>query len=206
VKSREIPISFLPRTLVCLAAGSLIFSTARRSIAQDQPAPAPAAEAAATPAPAPPAETKPAIDMYDLDYDENTDQFLVVGTKVGYDGPVFSVYDDGKKESEGALKNGHEHGHWIEYFENGTKASEGGYNEGREEGPWKYWHENGNLQSDGSFSDGSPIGKWTNFFESGKVDSEGVFTGGLMDGDWIFYDAKTGEPTTIRFNNGLKVK
>jgi hypothetical protein len=204
VKSRAFPTSSLPRTLVWLAALGLALCPARRSPAQDQATPAPAATPAATPAPA--AQTKPAIDMYDLDYDQETDQFLVVGTKQGYNGPVFSVYEGGKKESEGALKNGHEHGHWIEYFENGNKASEGDYFEGREEGPWKYWFENGNLQSDGSYKDGSPIGKWTNFFENGKVDSEGVFTDGLMDGAWIFYDAKTGEPTTIQFNNGLKVK
>lgn len=145
---------------------------------------------------------KEPIDMYDLDYDEENDRFLVVGTQIGYSGPVFSVYDDGQRESTGALKDGFEQGPWVTYYEDGTKETEGVYVRGLEDGPWSYYYENGNLASSGAFKEGSLVGRWTEFFEDGTVESDGVYTDGLMDGDWKFYQPGTPEPRVISFNNG----
>ena len=145
---------------------------------------------------------KEPIDMYDLDYDEENDRFLEVGTQIGYSGPIFSVYDDGTIESTGALKDGLETGKWVTYFEDGVKETEGAFENGLEVGPWSYFHENGNLESSGSYQDGSLVGRWTAFFEDGTVESDGVYSDGLMDGDWKFYAPGTGEERVITFDNG----
>ncbi len=166
----------------------------------------------ATPASTPQVEAPPAadddtadkepIDMYDLDYDEENDRFLVVGTQIGYSGPVFSVYSDGKRESTGALKDGFEHGPWVTYYEDGSKETEGSYIRGLEDGPWSYYFENGNLDSSGTYREGSLVGRWTDFFEDGTIESDGIYTDGLMDGDWKFYQPGNPEPRVITFNNG----
>lgn len=148
---------------------------------------------------------KEPIDMYDLDYDEENDRFLVVGTQTGYTGPVFSVYSGGQRESTGALKDGFEHGKWVTYYEDGTKETEGSYILGLEDGPWSYYFENGNLDSSGPYKAGSLIGRWTEFFEDGAIESDGVYTDGYMDGSWKFYQPGNPEPSVITFQNGREV-
>ncbi len=161
------------------------------------PPPTPAAGQADADAPA-----ADPIDMYDLDYDEENDRFLVVGTRTGYTGPVYSVYDDGTKEEVGALKDGVENGPWVSYYEDGTKESEGTYVAGLEDGPWSYFYENGQLESSGLYDNGSLVGRWTGFFDNGKIDSDGIYVDGLMDGEWKFYDQATGEERVLTFNQG----
>ena len=46
-----------------------------------------------------------------------------------YSGPVFSLYDDGKKKAEGFLKSGWKDGKWTEWHENVQKKTEKSYNE-----------------------------------------------------------------------------
>lgn len=152
------------------------------------------------------AEKKEPVNMFEiLDYDENLDVFNEPGTKTPYTGPVFSVYDDGVREADGYLKDGHEEGWWIDYHENGNKAAEGVYKAGEEDGYWSYFHENGAFESGGAYKDGVPVGKWVSFFESGKPDFTGQYSNGLMDGDWTFYDETTGEARVIKFEKGTQL-
>jgi antitoxin component YwqK of YwqJK toxin-antitoxin module len=151
------------------------------------------------------AADKAPVDMFQQDYDPDKDVFYVVGTKEPYNGPVFSVYDNGGKEAEGTLSEGKEDGHWIEYHENGIKSAEGIYRGGLEVGVWKYWHESGKEQSEGAYSAGLPIGRWKTFYEDGKPESEGVFVSGLAEGDWMIYDEVTGKGTIVKYKNGEEV-
>lgn len=149
---------------------------------------------------------KEPVDMFEiLDYDENLDIFNEPGTKTPYTGPVFSTYEEGGREAEGFLKDGHEDGWWIDYYETGIKAAEGVYKAGNEDGYWSYFHENGAFESGGAYKDGVPVGKWVSFFESGKPDFEGEYINGLMDGDWTFYDETTGEGRVIKFEKGTQL-
>lgn len=151
-------------------------------------------------------EEKKPVDMFEiLDYDEDLDVFNEPGTKTPYTGPVFATYDDGTRESDGFLKDGHEEGWWVDYHENGNIAAEGAYIAGAEDGYWRYNHENGTFESGGSFNNGTPVGKWLNFFEDGKPDFEGQYVDGLMDGDWTFYDSKTGKARVIKFDKGTQL-
>lgn len=143
-----------------------------------------------------------AIELYSLDYNEDLDLFYAPGTETPYTGPVYSTYEDGSNELEGALKDGQRDGHWVEKYENGKTASDGDYRAGKEVGAWKYWFENGTLQSEGSYSDASPVGPWKTYYENGKPESEGTYVAGEMDGPWKLFDDTTGETRVVKFKDG----
>lgn len=177
--------------------------------AQDAPTPTPAAASTLlfTPPPSGTAAnpSRTPVDMFAQDYDETKDVFLVPGTKEPYNGPVFSRGDNGKLESQGALKNGHEDGLWTEYYADGTKSSEGSYNQGLEEGPWKYWSENGKLASEGAYSEGEMIGRWKTYFDSGAPESEGIYIHGKADGEWKTYDEESGKMAIVKYKDGVQL-
>jgi len=178
----------------------------RAGFAQETPTPdtAPAVSTAAPTSPEAAPATKP-VDLFEQDYDEPSDTFLIPGTKTPYSGPVYSTYDSGKKESTGTLKDGHEEGLWTEYYEDGTKSSEGVYRAGKEEGAWKYWFENGKLQCEASYSDGIPTGRWKTYFESGAPESEGVYIQGKADGEWNIYDEESGKASIVKYKDGVQL-
>jgi len=51
-------------------------------------------------------------------------------TNKPYSGPVFSLYENGQKRSEGTLKDGKADGKWTEWYETGQKKGEGTYKDG----------------------------------------------------------------------------
>jgi len=199
------------------------------SLAQDSPAPTPASQTSPSPTPAaslsdgdsetpgstvdkpadpsaatasPTSAQKP-VDMFEQDYDETRDIFLVPGTQTPYSGPVYSTNDSGTgKDAVGTLKDGHEDGLWTKYYENGIKSEEGIYRNGNEVGTWKYWHDNGQLQAEGAYRDGVPIGRWKTYYETGKPETEGVFVDGQMEGDWKIWDEATGVMAIKKYKNG----
>nr|HAD53484.1 hypothetical protein [Algoriphagus sp.] len=68
------------------------------------------------------------------------------GTLKDGDGTRITYYVNGKKESEGAYKEGKADGRWIFFHENGRKASEGAMKDGKREGPWRYYNSAGRLE------------------------------------------------------------
>ena len=44
--------------------------------------------------------------------------YKIYGTNQPYTGPVFSIFKDGSKQSEGNLKDGKINDEWIEYYSN----------------------------------------------------------------------------------------
>lgn len=202
----KISLSFL--TALMTVATPLLAADPTPTPEEGKPAVSPTTEATATPAATVEAVASPAKDaaalvaLYSLDYNEDLDLFYATGTQTPYTGAVFSNYENGQKELQGALKDGQRDGHWVEYYENGKMASTGEYRGGKEVGPWKYWFENGTLQSEGSYSDASPVGKWVTYYENGKKESEGVYVAGEMDGPWTLYDDTSPEVRVVKFKDG----
>jgi len=54
-------------------------------------------------------------------------------------------YENGRKEKEGAFRDGRKDGLWVEYYPNGKMRSEGTYDDERRDGRWTYWQEDGQL-------------------------------------------------------------
>jgi hypothetical protein len=207
---------FMKLPFISLLTASVIVGSSAVGRAQDTATPAPPASASTVTSPA--ASATPAAAsalvaatavaptaLYSLDFDEEADLFYAPGTKIPYEGPVFSNYANGKTELTGALKNGRRDGRWTDYYDSGKLESVGNYRNGNESGDWKYWTEEGTLESEGSYSDGRPVGLWKTFYETGKPESEGIYVDGKKDGPWTTYNEETGRPRTVMFKNGEEV-
>ena len=83
--------------------------------------------------------------------------FYTNDTNKPYSGPVFSLYDDGKKKEEGNFKDGKSDGVRTEWNWNGQKGSEGNYRDGKQDGKATIWHENGQKSDEVTYKDGELI-------------------------------------------------
>ena len=79
--------------------------------------------------------------------------FYTNDTNKPYSGPVFSLYDDGKKKEEGNFKDGKQDGKATIWHENGQKSDEVTYKDG-ELISEKCWDEDGNECECRAFSSG----------------------------------------------------
>ena len=88
---------------------------------------------------------------------ERDNVYYTKDTNKPYTGDVFSLYDDGKKKSEGAFKYGYYNGKWISWHSNGQKYTEGTFKDDYYDGKWTSWYENGQEYSEGIYKDGNVI-------------------------------------------------
>ncbi|HIB32429.1 MAG TPA: hypothetical protein EYO45_04895 [Candidatus Marinimicrobia bacterium] len=123
--------------------------------------------------------------------------FYTINTNKPYSGDVFSLYDDGKKKDEGALKNGRENGGWTYWHENGQKRSKGNYKNGDKYGKWTYFYQN-KQKTEVANSDGTinktghrtMLEKNTLWYKDGQKWQEGTYKDGKEDGLWtIWYES-----------------
>ena len=88
---------------------------------------------------------------------ERDNVYYTKDTNKPYTGEVFSLYDDGKKKSEGAFKDGYYNGKWTSWHSNGQKYTEGTFKDDYYDGKWTSWYENGQKYSVGIYKDGNVI-------------------------------------------------
>ena len=81
-------------------------------------------------------------------------------TNKRYSGPIFSLYDDGKKKEEGTLKDGKmiSRTEW-EWYSNGQKIFERTYKDGELDGLRTKWYKNGQKRKEETYKDGKRISK-----------------------------------------------
>ena len=106
---------------------------------------------------------------YDTTLIEKGQLYYTKDTNQPYSGPVFSLYENGKKKEEGSLKDGKmiSKTEW-EWYGSGKKMKEETYKDGKPDGPFTVWYENGQKKEEGTFKDGEWIsGKEWN--EDGSV-------------------------------------
>ena len=89
--------------------------------------------------------------------------------------------------TQGSIRNGKEHGPWVEYWENGQLSSEGTYKDGKKDGPWVAYNVNGRLQSKRTYKDGKLDGPWVWYWGNGKICTKGTYKDGKRDGTWVGY-------------------
>ena len=142
---------------------------------------------------------------YEETLNERDGVFYTKDTNEPYSGPVFSLYDDGKKNKEGTFKDGKEDGLWTSWYENGQKwreriykpdelysytvwnrngikDREGNYKNGKEDGLYTEWYENGQKKSELNYKDGKKDGLYTGWWENGQKSDEMTFKEGYLDG------------------------
>ena len=102
--------------------------------------------------------------------------FYTKDTNKPYSGPVFSLYDDGKKKEEGSLKDGKmiSKTKW-KWYKNGQKWSEGNFKDGKVDGSFTFWYENGQKNYEENYKDGIKIGSGTGWYKNGQKNFEGTY-------------------------------
>ena len=74
-------------------------------------------------------------------------------TNKPYSGPVFSLYENGQKMSEGTMKDGKPDGLLTSWYENGKKELEATVKDGELDGLLTSWYENGKMKIKGTLKD-----------------------------------------------------
>lgn len=85
------------------------------------------------------------------------------------DGYNVFYYPDGKKSSEGNLKNGKPNGYWITYFKNGKLKSEGNRVDFLLDSTWKFYNEKGYMVKEVNYLYGLKHGDLNTYNDSGEI-------------------------------------
>ena len=130
--------------------------------------------------------------------------FYTKDTNKPYSGPVFSLYEDGKKKEKGSLKKGKmiSKTKW-KWYENGQMWSEENFKDGKVDGTFTFWYENGQKNYEQNYKDGIKIGLWRSWFENGQKNYEIIYKDDKRDGlltTWYEDGQKSSEGT---FKDGI---
>jgi len=119
--------------------------------------------------------------------------------KNGYN--VF-YFDNGKKSSEGTMKNGKADGYWKNYYKTGILKNEGNRKDFLLDSIWKFYNEKGQLTKTFNYSKGKKNGYITTYDTAGIVVSkENYISDVKQDTSYTYY--KTGlVKQSIPFKNG----
>ena len=128
---------------------------------------------------------------------------LLFNVKTGIrNGPCFSWYESGQKQSHCLYREGKSHGETNYWYENGQQFFKHNYNHGELEGRSEIWYFNGQLQCLSENINGQLIST-----EVWKIDGKKCSTTNFKGGDGIiaFYNFRTGvEHARENFQNGVR--
>ena len=151
---------------------------------------------------------------YETTLIERDGVFYTNDTNEPYSGPVFSLYDDGKKKEEGTYKDGKEDGLWSYWYENGKKEQEGTFKDGEKDGKWTYRYPPVEIyghpdelvitKEEGTYKDGEKDGKWTFWNYKGEKKGEGTFKDGKKDGLWSYSYDDEQKILDVTFKDGVE--
>ena len=94
---------------------------------------------------------------YETTLIERDGVFYTKDTNKPYSGPVFSLYENGNKESEWTLKNGRLDGLYKLWYKSGKKWLQNTYKDGKLDGLSIYWDRKELLDTKRTYKDGELI-------------------------------------------------
>ncbi|MEM6559384.1 MAG: hypothetical protein AAF605_06335 [Myxococcota bacterium] len=129
-------------------------------------------------------------------------------------GPVRTVYQPGRVQTQGQYEEGKKDGVWSYYYPDGAKQATETYEMGAREGTVQAWYQDGSLQGETTYVNDQiegyarvfyPDGKkqteeirkqgkgpFTQWHNNGQIAISGQFDGPRTIGDWTYY-SKSGE-------------
>ena len=132
-----------------------------------------------------------------VNYDELEQResiWYLIGSDTPYTGKAFTLYENGKKESNQNFKDGKLYGLFTRWYENGQKEVEGNRKDGKPDGLQMAWHENGQKKAEANHKDGKMHGLQLGWYRNGQKRKEGNFKDGkLVEGSRKYWNRK-GEP------------
>src|ERR1051326_835095 len=98
-------------------------------------------------------------------------------------------WGEGKKKSEGKVKEGLNDSVWTYWFENGTVSARITYKDGHMNGRFCYYWGNGKLMQDGYAVNDAQNDTLSNYYITGKIKSRAFFKDNKMTGPYAeWYD------------------
>jgi len=134
--------------------------------------------------------------------------FIIVGTviycqnKIYPDGYNILYYSNGKKSSEGTMRNGKPDAYWKTYYENGVIKSEGNRKNFELDSIWKFCNTAGKLTMEISYKNGRKNGIRKTYDENGIIDEN--FVDDIKQGYTNYYYANGQLQQKIVFKDGLE--
>ena len=111
-------------------------------------------------------------------------------------------YDNGKKSSEGTMRNGKADGYWKNYYKTGILKNEGNRKDFQLDSIWKFYNDKGQLTKTFYYLKGKKNGYIVNYDTAGFIVSKENYINDVkQDTSYIYY--KTGLiKQSIPFKNG----
>lgn len=78
-------------------------------------------------------------------------------------------HSNGRLHKEGELKNGKEHGRYLEYYDSGILRYEYFYDLGKKTGLWRSWYKDGDIYTERNFKEDVLDGRLVQYSEDGEV-------------------------------------
>ena len=116
-----------------------------------------------------------------INFDElenKKDLFYLKESDDPYTGEVFKLYENGKKEGQGSLKDGKLEGLMTSWYESGQKKYEENWKDGKKEGLMTSWYESGQKKYEENWKDGKKEGLMTSWHKNGKKKTERIIGSG----------------------------
>lgn len=118
------------------------------------------------------------------------------------DGYNVLYYTNGKKSSEGMMKNGKPDGYWITYYESGVKKSEGNRKEFELDSCWKFYNQSGALTMEINYKKGKKNGLRKTWMDKEIVEEN--FVDDVKQGNTVYYYDTGKILRKIPFRDGLE--
>ena len=142
---------------------------------------------------------------YETTLIEKGQLYYTKDTNQPYSGPVFSLYENGKKKEEGSFKDGKmiSKTKW-KWYKNGQMWSEGNFKDGKVNGTFTFWYENGQKNYEENYKDGIKIGLWRGWYENGQKNIEKIYKDDKRDGLWITWYENGQKSSEGTFKDGVQ--
>lgn len=131
-----------------------------------------------------------------------TFSFIGISQTVNPNGYNVFYYDNGKKSSEGNMKDGKPDGYWKNYYKSGILKIEGNRKNFQLDSIWKFYSEKGRLTKTIDYREGKKNGYTITYDTSQKMISKETFINDVKHGySWSYYTSGKIK-TSIPYVNG----
>lgn len=96
---------------------------------------------------------------------------------------LVNYYANGRKESEGGLKNGQKNGYAKLYYENGGLKQKGLWKDDKQEGIWEFYYKNGSISAKIYFKNNKQDGLSIHYYNNGNVSEKANWENGNLNGE-----------------------
>jgi RNA polymerase sigma factor (sigma-70 family) len=118
------------------------------------------------------------------------------------EGKITHFYENGQKEEEFAIQNGHKEGICTRWRKNGQVEEEGSYRDGKKDGSWIGYSSNGQKVMEQTYQAGKLEGAVVEWYPNGQKATEGQYKRGILEGRYARWNVQGQRGVEGEFRNG----